>query len=257
MGRLENQVALITGAASGIGLATAKRFAREGAAIAGLDIAAPGAAGWQEVSDCSPPSAFFSADVLDESSVKAAVTAILERFGGRIDLLVNSAGVSTFGAAHELPVEEWDRVLGINLRGSFLVTKHVVPAMLARRRGSIIHIASIEGLEGVSQQLAYGVSKGGVVQMTRNMAVDYARDGIRVNCVCPGAIETPLTAPLQLEAFKSVCDQMTEAHLMGRFGQPEEVAAAILFLASDEASFVTGHALVVDGGYTAGRRYTA
>jgi meso-butanediol dehydrogenase / (S,S)-butanediol dehydrogenase / diacetyl reductase len=255
MGKLENQVALITGAASGIGLATAKRFAREGGAIAGLDIAAPDTAGWQEVRDCSPSSAFFSVDVLDESSVKAAVTAMLERFGGRVDVLVNCAGVSTFGAAHELPVEEWDRVLGINLRGSFLVTKYVVPAMLVRRRGSIIHIASIEGLEGVSQQLAYGVSKGGVVQMTRNMAVDYARDGIRVNCVCPGAIETPLTAPLHLEAFKSVRDKMTDAHLMGRFGQPEEVAAAILFLASDEASFVTGHALVVDGGYTAGRRY--
>jgi len=254
MGRLDKQIALITGAASGIGLATAKRFAREGATIAGLDIATADETAWRAVRDAAPASILLQANVLDESSIQAAVTAVLERLAGRIDVLVNSAGVSSFGAAHELATEEWDRVLGINLRGSFLVTKHVVPAMLAQRRGNIVHIASIEGLEGMTQQLAYGVSKGGVVQMTRNMAVDYARDGIRVNCVCPGVIETPLTAPL-LQDFKAIGDLVVEQHLLGRFGQPEEVAAAILFLASDEASFVTGHALVVDGGYTAGRRY--
>ena len=256
MGRLEKQFALITGAASGIGLATATRFAREGATIAGLDVATPDETAWRAVRDAAPASILLQANVLDESSVQAAVTAVLERFDGRIDVLVNSAGVSSFGAAHELATEEWDRVLGINLRGSFLATKHVVPAMLAHRRGSIVHIASIEGLEGMTQQLAYGVSKGGVVQMTRNMAVDYARDGIRVNCVCPGVIDTPLTAPL-LTDFKAIGDLVVEQHLLGRFGRPEEVAAAILFLASDDASFVTGHALVVDGGYTAGRRYTS
>jgi NAD(P)-dependent dehydrogenase (short-subunit alcohol dehydrogenase family) len=254
MGRLDKQIALITGAASGIGLATAKRFAREGATIAGLDIATADETAWSAVRSAAPASLLLQANVLDEASVQAAVAAVLERFAGRIDVLVNSAGVSSFGAAHELATEEWDRVLGINLRGSFLVTKHVVPAMLAHRRGSIVHIASIEGLEGMTQQLAYGVSKGGVVQMTRNMAVDYAREGIRVNCVCPGVIDTPLTAPL-LKDFKVIGDLIVEQHLLGRFGQPEEVAATILFLASDDASFVTGHALVVDGGYTAGRRY--
>jgi NAD(P)-dependent dehydrogenase (short-subunit alcohol dehydrogenase family) len=254
MGRLDKQIALITGAASGIGLATAKRFAREGATIAGLDIATADETAWSAVRSAAPASLLLQANVLDEASVQAAVAAVLERFAGRIDVLVNSAGVSSFGAAHELATEEWDRVLGINLRGSFLVTKHVVPAMLAHRRGSIVHIASIEGLEGMTQQLAYGVSKGGVVQMTRNMAVDYAREGIRVNCVCPGVIDTPLTAPL-LKDFKVIGDLIVEQHLLGRFGQPEEVVATILFLASDDASFVTGHALVVDGGYTAGRRY--
>lgn len=254
MGTLDNRIAVITGAASGIGLATARRCAREGATVAGLDVAATGATGWDEVRNYAPASVLLQANVLDEASVHAAVGTVLERFGARIDVLVNSAGVSSFGAAHELPAEEWDRVLGINLRGSYLVTKHVVPAMLAHRRGSIVHIASIEGLEGMTQQLAYGVSKGGVVQMTRNMAVDYARDGIRVNCVCPGVIDTPMTEPL-LRGFKAIGDLVVEQHLLGRFGRPDEVAAAILFLASDEASFVTGHALVVDGGYTAGRRY--
>jgi NAD(P)-dependent dehydrogenase (short-subunit alcohol dehydrogenase family) len=126
--------------------------------------------------------------------------------------------------------------------------------MLKRRAGSIIHLASVEGIEGMSGSLPYNASKGGVVLMTKNMAVDYGREGIRVNCLCPGLIDTPMTAPLQLEALEAVRDQMQSWHLLDRAGRPEEVAACALFLASDDASFVTGHSLVVDGGWTAGRR---
>ncbi len=253
MGRIDGKVALITGAASGIGFACADRFAREGATIAGIDLAEQPEE-WQRVSEAAPASSFASGvDVRDEEAVKNAVAGILETHG-RIDVLVNGAGVEGVGAAHELAVEDWDRTVDINLKGSFIVTKHTVPAMIAAGSGSIVHIASVEGLEGLSGGLAYNVSKGGVIQMTRTMAIDYARDGIRVNCVCPGLIDTPLTALLHDPALKSVRDQMIRWHMMDRAGRPDEVAAAILFLASDDASFVTGHPLVVDGGWTAGKR---
>ncbi len=253
MGRLEGRVALITGAASGIGSACARRFAAEGAAIAGLDVAKPADADWNEICAAAPAASFHEANVRDEETVRAAVAAAAERHG-RIDVLLNAAGVSGIGMAHELSSEEWDRVVDINLKGSFLVAKHVLTTMLGQRSGSIIHVSSVEGIEGLNNQLAYNVSKGGVILMTRNMAVDYSREGIRVNCLCPGGIETAMTAPLKLAELAPVYEQMKRFHLMDRFGRPEEVAAAALFLASDDASFVTGHALVVDGGWSAGRR---
>lgn len=253
MGRLEGRVALVTGAASGIGSASARRFAAEGAAIAGLDVAKPADADWSEIQSAAPAASFHEANVRDEESIRAAVAAVAERHG-RIDVLLNAAGVSGIGMAHELTSDEWDRVVDINLKGSFLVAKHVLPTMLEQRSGSIIHISSVEGIEGLNNQLAYNVSKGGVILMTRNMAVDYSREGIRVNCLCPGGIETAMTAPLKMAELAPVYDQMKRFHLMERFGKPEEVAAAALFLASDDASFVTGHALVVDGGWSAGRR---
>jgi NAD(P)-dependent dehydrogenase (short-subunit alcohol dehydrogenase family) len=253
MSRLQERVALITGAASGIGAATARRFACEGAAIAGLDLVTPTDDSWAEVCATAPGAAFYEADVRDEDSVKAAVSAATKRFG-RIDVLVNAAGVMGMGPAHVLDVEDFDNVIAINLRGSFIVAKHVIPVMLEQQSGSIIHVASVEGLVGISGQLSYNASKGGVVLMTKNMAIDYSGQGIRVNCLCPGGVDTPMTSILQQEGLQAIGEKLRKVHLLERFARPEEIAAAALFLASDDASFVTGSSLVVDGGYTAGHR---
>jgi NAD(P)-dependent dehydrogenase (short-subunit alcohol dehydrogenase family) len=255
MGRLEGKVALITGAASGIGAACATRFAREGASVAGVDLQKPvETSAWSAVESEAPAALFRDGlDVRNEAEVAAVVSAVLERFG-RIDVLVTSAGVGGGGLPHLLEEPEWDCIVDINLKGSFLVTKHVLPIMLAQQYGCIVHLASVEGLEGSATSVAYNASKAGVVLMTKSMAVNYAREGIRVNCLCPGLIETPLTAALQEPELRHIRDQMQSWHAMNRAGRPEEVAAAALFLASDDASFVTGHALVVDGGWTAGRR---
>ena len=253
MERLHGKVALITGAASGIGAACALRFAREGAAIGGLDITAPSDEAWSGVRAAARRAELATADVRDEVQVAAAVGDLAQRLG-QIDVLVNAAGVSGVGAVDSLAAAEWDRVLDINLKGTFLVSKHVLQHMIARRSGSIINLASVEGLEGMQQQAAYNASKGGVVLLTRNMAIDYGGMGIRVNCLCPGLIETPMTAMLRTEELKPVLDKFRAMHMLRRSGKPEEVAAAALFLASDDASFVTGHALAVDGGFSAGRR---
>jgi NAD(P)-dependent dehydrogenase (short-subunit alcohol dehydrogenase family) len=182
------------------------------------------------------------------------VRAVVDR-AGRIDVVVNAAGVAGGGPVHLLPADEWDRVVDVNLKGTFLVAKHVAAVMLGQRSGSIINIASIEGLEGTEGGSAYNASKGGVVLLTKNMAIDYGRVGIRVNCICPGFIETPMMAAvMENEGMKVYRDRWLEEHKLGRFGRPSEIAAAALFLASDDASFVTGHALVVDGGFTAGMR---
>ncbi|MDH3213342.1 MAG: SDR family oxidoreductase [Myxococcales bacterium] len=254
MGRLEGRFALITGAASGIGAATAKRFAEEGASVASLDLAKPPDDAWGAVARAAPVALFHDGvDVRDEEAVAAAVRDTAARFG-RIDILVNAAGVAGWGSAADLAVEEWDRVIDTNLKGSFLVAKHVLPTMIHQGSGNIVHVASVEGLEGITGAVAYNASKGGVVLMTRNMAIDYGASGIRVNCLCPGAIETPMLGLLGHEDLAPVREQMRRRHLLERFGRPEEVAAAALFLASDDASFVTGTALVVDGGWTAGFR---
>ena len=239
MGLLDGRVALVTGGASGIGEASAARFEAEGATVVTLDVQG-------EVD--------HAVDVRDEAAVKQAVDATVERHG-RLDVVVNAAGVAGGGPVHLVPAEEWDRVVGVNLTGTFLVCKHAVGKMLEQRSGSIVNIASIEGIEGTEGGSSYNASKGAVVLLTKNMAIDYGRAGIRVNCICPGFIETPmLSSVLDGEGMKTFRDRIREEHKLGRFGRPDEIASAVLFLASDEASFVTGHALVVDGGFTAGMR---
>ncbi len=256
MGRLEGRIALISGAASGIGAACALRFAQEGARIAGFDIAKPSEKSWAPICAAAPETEFREVDVRDESGIAQAVGAVAERFG-HIDILVNAAGVSGAGAVDALEAADWDRVLDINLKGTFLLSKHVLKRMLEQGSGNVINLASIEGIEAIQAQAAYNASKGGVILLTRNMAIDYGSLGIRVNCLCPGYIETPMTEVLQMEGMGPIRDQFIKMHLLGRPGRPEEVAAAALFLASDDASFVTGASLVVDGGYTAGRRLGA
>jgi NAD(P)-dependent dehydrogenase (short-subunit alcohol dehydrogenase family) len=254
MARLSGRVALITGAASGIGAACAARFASEGASVAGLDLQKPVAGqGWDDAVAKAPKSFYRDGiDVRSEAQVSEAVKAAIAALGP-VDVLVNAAGVGDGGVTHELPEAVWDRTVDINMKGTFLVTKHVLPSMLARGAGSVIHVASVEGLEGMAGSLPYNASKGGVVLMTKTMALEYGPLGIRVNCLCPGLIETPLTQ-IVWDA-KLIYDQMVSWHALGRAGRASEIAAAALFLASDDASFVTGHALVVDGGWTAGRRF--
>ena len=251
MGRLDGKVALVTGAASGLGEATALRFAHEGARVAGLDLV--DAPRWDEVSEASPGTTYHVASVTDEDAVAAAVAAVLEAHG-RLDVVVNSAGVAGGGPVHLVPLEEFRRVTGVNLDGTFLVCKHAVVPMMEQRSGSIVNIASVEGIEGTEGGSAYNASKGAVVLLTKNMAIDYGRLGIRVNCICPGFIDTPMFRTVILGGMGDIAEKYRERHQLGRFGRPEEIASAALFLASDDASFVTGHALVVDGGYTTGMR---
>lgn len=254
MGRLEGRRVFVTGAASGIGSASALRLAEEGARVAGFDTGAAGDERWERACRLAPDAVLLAGDVRDEASVARAVAFARERFG-HLDAVVNSAGVAGGGPVHLLPVEEWNRVMDINLKGTFLVCKHVLPGMLERRAGSIVNIASIEGLVASEGGSAYNASKAGVVLLTRNMAMDYGRMGIRVNAICPGFIETPMFDQVfGLAGLNEFRQRIVGAHQVGRAGRPEEIASAVLFLVSDESSFVTGHALVVDGGFTAGHR---
>ena len=239
MGRLDGAVTVITGAASGIGAACAERFAEEGSRVVTIDAVG-------EVD--------HQLDVRDESAVRDAFDQALS-LEGRLDAVVHAAGVVGGGPVHMLDAEEWDRVVDVNLKGTFLIGKYSALAMLPAGRGSIVNVASIEGIEGTEGGSAYNASKGGVVALTKCMAIDYGRRGLRVNCICPGGIDTPMLRSIcDSEGMELYREKLEDGHLLGRFGRPAEIAAAAAFLASDDASFVTGHALVVDGGFTAGLR---
>ncbi len=255
MGRLDGKVALITGAGSGIGKSSAHMFAAEGALILAADLDADSAARVAEtIRERGGQSAAISGDVSLRDDCERMVAKTIERFG-RIDVLLNSAGVTPRYAPDEWDFEKkWDWVIAINLKGSYMMARLTVEHMKKRRSGSIVNLASIIGLVGYPQGFADGFnpyphSKGGVVQMTRDMAIGLAKSGIRVNALCPGFVYTGLTKSLTDDP--DTLDMLESRHPMGRLGQPEEIAAAALFLASDEASFITGTCLTVDGGYTA------
>jgi NAD(P)-dependent dehydrogenase (short-subunit alcohol dehydrogenase family) len=256
MGRLDGRTALVTGATSGIGLACVARFAAEGARVLGLDVNEP------DTDLDLPPSAaevaFVQADVRDEDAIAAAIDGMVAAHG-RIDSLVTAAGIAGGGPAHLVDRSEWQRVLDVNLTGTFLCAKHAIRHMLDQdpidgERGSVVTVASVEGLEGTAGGSSYNASKGAVVIFTKNLAIDYGRAGIRANAICPGFIETPLLdRVLGMPGMEHIREQVREEHKLRRLGRPEEIAAAALFLVSADASFVSGQAIAVDGGYTAGR----
>jgi NAD(P)-dependent dehydrogenase (short-subunit alcohol dehydrogenase family) len=252
--RFEGRVALVTGGASGIGLATAARLLEEGAAvlIADLDGDAAAAAA-AELRSRGGRADGRRCDVTRADEVGELVAWLLGEYG-RLDVLFNNAGIFEPGEVHEVDEEAWDRQLGVNLRAVYLVARHVVPAMLAQGGGAIVNNASVAALVGDHAAAAYCASKGGVALLTKQMALDYAARGIRVNAICCGEIDTPLFVRESYQIGMtpdSYRELLNEAHPIGRIGLPSEAAAAVAFLASDDASFVTGVLLPVDGGYAA------
>jgi NAD(P)-dependent dehydrogenase (short-subunit alcohol dehydrogenase family) len=250
--RLKDKVAIITGAGSGQGKAAAKIFADEGATVI--------IAEWneengkqveQEIVGVGQQALFIKTDVSDEANIVALVEEVMDRFG-KINVVFNNAGVGfssnskyKMASLIDTPQEDWNNILGINLNGVFLLSKHVLPIMIKQNGGSIINNSSLNGILGVTGADAYSASKGAVVGLTRVMAVDYGKFNIRVNCICPGAIDTPMIADVL--NIPQVSKKFASCPLR-RVGKPEEIAYAALFLASDESSYVTGLIMPVDGG---------
>jgi meso-butanediol dehydrogenase/(S,S)-butanediol dehydrogenase/diacetyl reductase len=255
--RLKDRVTLITGGGSGIGRATALLFAKEGAkvVVASRSLEKGGRSSPSEtaamIENSGGEAAAIKADVSKPTDVKEMIDATVEKFG-RLDILFNNAGVGSVGSITDITEEDWDRVIDINLKGVFLCSRYAIPLMIRQEGGKIINTSSVNGLVASTDQAAYCASKGGVIMLTKAMALDYAPYNIRVNCICPATIETPMikrnVSSLPEPEPTSKMNQWL--YPAKRFGKPEEVAHAALFLASDESSFVTGITLVIDGGMT-------
>jgi 2-keto-3-deoxy-L-fuconate dehydrogenase len=255
MFKLENKIALVTGAASGIGAAIADCFARAGAWVFVADREeAGGRETVKRIQDAGGGAEFVALDVASEASCAEAARLVQER-KGRLDLLVNNAGIGHVGTIRQTTGEDLDRLYAVNVRGVFNVTKAFFAGMFERQSGNIINLASIGGVVGVRDRLAYCTSKFAVVGLTKSMALDHARDGIRVNCICPGRVETPFVAA-RLKEYpdpRKAYEEMASTQALGRMARPEEIAAAALYLASEESAFITGTAFLIDGGWSAGK----
>jgi NAD(P)-dependent dehydrogenase (short-subunit alcohol dehydrogenase family) len=247
-------VALVTGASSGIGRATALAFAQRGARVVVADVAAEGGRETTRlIQEAGGEALFVACDVSQAAAVEALVAQAVAAFG-RLDYACNNAGIEgAWAALAEYPEESWEQVLRVNLTGPYLCMKYEIPRMLEQGKGAIVNTASILGVVGLVKTAGYTAAKHGLVGITKTAALEYAAQGIRINAVCPAFIETPFVMERTSAAGSNAAryQHIANLHPMKRLGKPEEIAAAILWLCSDEASFITGHALMVDGGYTA------
>ncbi|MDA4114354.1 MAG: SDR family oxidoreductase [Thaumarchaeota archaeon] len=252
--KLKDRVSIITGGNSGIGKATALLFAREGSkvVIAGRN-ASRGREVMGAIKNGRGEAMFVKTDVSKSPEVRNLVETVIKRFG-RIDILFNNAALSPVGTVLDTSEKEWSDVIGTNLTGTFLCTRYVLPHMIERKKGVIINTGSINSLMAMKKEAAYDASKGGVLMLTRAVALDFAEFNIRANCICPGAIETPMLRDILNQAPDPEAAEadLARKHPLGRIGSPEDVANMALFLASDESSFVTGTAMPVDGGILGG-----
>jgi NAD(P)-dependent dehydrogenase (short-subunit alcohol dehydrogenase family) len=249
MDSLKGKVAIITGAASGIGKATAELFAKEGAALLLLDINDAGQSIADQINQGGEQARFLHCDVTQPDACQRAVAAAREEFS-RLDILFNNAGIIRRADVVGTSEEEWDRVMAVNVKSIFLMSKYAVPVMAASGGGSIINTSSGWGLRGGRNAVSYCASKGAVVNMTRAMAIDHGPQNIRVNAICPGDVDTPMLRDEARQVGQPLEDFLAEAAMrpLQRYARPEEIAHAVLYLASDVASYVTGSALVIDGG---------
>jgi len=249
MNRLENKSAIITGAGSGIGRGIALAFSKEGANVVVADINEQGGKETVELikqEKKSSQAVFVKTDVSRAEDINNMVQACLDSFG-KIDILVNNAGILMSGPLHEMNEQDWDKILSVNLKSVFLASKRVIPGMLKQGKGKIINTTSIAGLIGFNEMGAYCATKGGIIALSKSMAIDYAPSGININCIAPGVIRTQMTkAMLEDPAIKEAFASNTP---YPRFGEPKDIAMAAVYLASDESDFMVGHVLTVDGGY--------